>query len=143
MSIRRRRRDERGASAVEFALILPIFLMLLFGIIDFGYMINRGSMLNNAARDAAREASLNATKVQVEQVARAATAQVGDTSNVFITVTCKKPAAAGNCANYDADKATGGTAVVTIKYQHNMLTPVGMFFPGGFDLTRTAEMRIE
>ncbi|WP_110182998.1 TadE/TadG family type IV pilus assembly protein [Nocardioides solisilvae] len=148
MSVRRRHRGERGASAVEFALILPIFLLLLFGIIDFGYAINRGSMINNAARDAAREASFNLTKAQVETVARTGTASVGDASNVFITVTCRKPppspgGVGAACGSYDADRAPGGAAVVTIKYQHKMLTPVGIFFPGGIDLTRTAEMRFE
>lgn len=148
MSIRRRRRGERGASAVEFALILPIFLLLLFGIIDFGYMINRGSMINNAARDAAREASLNGTKAQVETVAKDGTAQVGGAPNVVVKVTCRKPPVApatvgATCGAYDTDKASGGTASVTIEYTHKMLTPVGMFFPGGFNLTRTAEMRIE
>ncbi len=36
----RRRRRERGASLVEFALILPVFLMLLFGMITAGLALN-------------------------------------------------------------------------------------------------------
>lgn len=140
MVLGRRRREERGAAAVEFALILPIFLMLLFGIIDFGYMINRGSMINNAARDAARAASLKSTQAEVEQVATYATRSVGA---VTVTVSCKRPPANTSCGAYDANRLSGDTAVVKIAYKHKMLTPVGMFFPGGFDLTRQAEMRIE
>ncbi|WP_104105893.1 TadE/TadG family type IV pilus assembly protein [Nocardioides sp. 616] len=148
MSFRARHRGERGSAAVEFALILPIFMIFLFGIIDFGYMINRGSIINNAARDAAREASLNGTKLQVETVAKNGTAQVGSAPNVTVSVTCRKPpvlpaAVGAPCSAYDTDKASGGTATVTIAYTHKMLTPVGVFFPGGFNLTRTAEMRIE
>ena len=35
----RKRNSQRGASAVEFAIILPILLMLFFGIVDFGLLI--------------------------------------------------------------------------------------------------------
>ena len=33
--------DQRGAAAVEFALLVPFLCLLLFGVIDFGYMLNR------------------------------------------------------------------------------------------------------
>lgn len=132
-----RRRGERGAAAVEFALILPIFLMLLFGIIDFGYMINRGSMINNAARDAVREASLGGDEVQVRGVA---TSALDGVPGAVVSVSCAKDDGAP-CTF--ASKATGDRAQVTITYQHDMLTPIGIFVPGGFNLSRTAEMRVE
>ena len=50
---------ERGAEAVEFALVVPVFLLLVFGVVDFGYMINHDTMVNNASREGAREGSLN------------------------------------------------------------------------------------
>ena len=49
-----RPRGDRGASAVEFALIVPILLVVLFGIIDFGFAINRYTIVNNAAREGVR-----------------------------------------------------------------------------------------
>jgi len=45
---------ERGSTAVEFALILPILLMLLFGIIDFGRLLYTQEVLNTAVREGAR-----------------------------------------------------------------------------------------
>ncbi|WP_394555065.1 TadE/TadG family type IV pilus assembly protein [Agromyces sp. MMS24-JH15] len=48
------RRDERGAAAVEFALVVVPLLTLLFGIIDFGWIFNQQVSLSNAAREAAR-----------------------------------------------------------------------------------------
>lgn len=138
----RRRRGERGAAAVEFALILPIFLMLLFGIIDFGYMINRSSMINNAARDGVRVASVNGTKAQVEAAAEATLNGVPDAT---LAITCRKNS--GSPCTYGqvpvGNHASGDYAIVAITYQHKMLTPVGIFIPGGFDLSRRAEMRIE
>jgi Flp pilus assembly protein TadG len=51
-------RSRSGAAAVEFAIVLPIFLMILFGIIQFGsLMFLHGNMLN-AARDTVRRMSV-------------------------------------------------------------------------------------
>ena len=50
-----RRRCENGASAVEFALILPVFVLIVAAIIDFGFIFAQQVSLNTAARDASRE----------------------------------------------------------------------------------------
>ena len=42
---------DRGASAVEMALVLPLLLLLLGGIIDFGRLFSASSQLNQAARE--------------------------------------------------------------------------------------------
>lgn len=49
---------DRGAAAVELALVLPVLLLLLFGIIDFGRMLNAQITLTEATREGARAASL-------------------------------------------------------------------------------------
>lgn len=48
------RKSEKGQSMVEFALILPILLMLLLGIIEFGWLLNGKITLNASAREGAR-----------------------------------------------------------------------------------------
>jgi Flp pilus assembly protein TadG len=50
----RQRRSEKGASAVEFALVLPILLFVVFAIIDFGWLFYVDIQVTNAARDGAR-----------------------------------------------------------------------------------------
>lgn len=50
---------ERGAAAVEFALVLPLLLVLLLGIIDFGLYFYNDLQLTHVARDAARYLSVN------------------------------------------------------------------------------------
>lgn len=51
---RARRRSREGAAALEFALILPLFVFLVLGIIDFGHMLYVVNTITNAAREGAR-----------------------------------------------------------------------------------------
>jgi Flp pilus assembly protein TadG len=51
-------RDERGAAAVEMALLVPVLLLILFGIIDFGRMLNTQIALSQAAREGVRGLAL-------------------------------------------------------------------------------------
>ena len=54
---------DRGAAAVEFALLLPVLLLLVFGIIDFGRALNAQVTLTQAAREGARMAALGEPNV--------------------------------------------------------------------------------
>lgn len=53
-SMRRRPGDDRGAAAVELALLLPLLLLILGGIIDFGFAFNAQISLTHAAREGVR-----------------------------------------------------------------------------------------
>ena len=48
------KKNERGAAAVEFALILPLLMLLIFGGIEFGLVMFNKQILTNASREAAR-----------------------------------------------------------------------------------------
>jgi Flp pilus assembly protein TadG len=48
------RRSERGQAVIELALTLPLLLVVVFGIIDFGFMFQRYEAVTNAAREGAR-----------------------------------------------------------------------------------------
>ncbi len=62
--LRRLRETERGQSLVEFAMVLPLFLLLLFSIVDFGRAFYTWLVVTNAAREGARAAA-----VQLDQPA--------------------------------------------------------------------------
>src|SRR2546423_1879110 len=65
-----RRRSERGAAAVEMAFVLPVLLLLVFGVIDFGRALNARIPLPGAARGGARAAVLNqAPNARAQKVA--------------------------------------------------------------------------
>ena len=55
---KRGRRSERGAIAVEFAILLPVFMLLVFGICDFGHAYYMKQLVTNTSRDGARYGSL-------------------------------------------------------------------------------------
>lgn len=65
-------RDERGASAVEFALLAPVLFMLVFGIIQLGIAYHRQQGLEAASREGARTASIGATQTDISNRIRAA-----------------------------------------------------------------------
>lgn len=63
MRLRKRR---RGAAMVEMAIVVPLLIALMAGIIDIGWLYNHQLMLTNAAREGARLGSLNYTEEEVE-----------------------------------------------------------------------------
>ncbi len=96
------RRDERGAAAVEFALVLPLLLLLLFGIIAYGYMLSfRGSM-SQAAAEGARAAAVSVDASKRESNARAAVEEALQAYGVSCSdpgMACAFDAAPAGCAS--------------------------------------------
>lgn len=58
MPMRRTNSGERGASLVEFALIVPLLTVFLFGIVQFGIAYDKKQSINSAAREGARMAAI-------------------------------------------------------------------------------------
>jgi len=87
---RARIRDEHGAAAVEFALVLPILILLVFGIVQFSIMYNAQQGLHAAAREGARLGALPQT-TQSDIVAHVEDALDGvggiDVDDIDITIT--------------------------------------------------------
>jgi Flp pilus assembly protein TadG len=120
---------ERGGAAVEFALIAPLLLMLVFGIADFGWMLMKANLVNSATRDAARVASLAGTYDEIEDSVEVSLASAGiDVDDVDVTITCTNasgPGCADSPASYDANVTSGSVVTVTVSYTHSWITPMG------------------
>ncbi len=65
------KKKENGQAMVEFALLLPVLLLLVCGIIDFAWLAFNQLSLNNACREAARYAAVNTTVDSLETVLEA------------------------------------------------------------------------
>ena len=67
-------KSQKGATAVEFAIILPLLLLLIFGIIEFGLFLFNRHVITNAAREAARAGIVvripRLSNAEIETIAR-------------------------------------------------------------------------
>jgi Flp pilus assembly protein TadG len=57
-ALKRLRKSEHGAELIEMAIVTPLLLLLVLGIVDFGFLFQRYVVLTNAAAEGARVASL-------------------------------------------------------------------------------------
>ena len=57
-------RRERGAAAVEMAIVLPLLLLVIGGLVDFGRAFYLNSVITNASREGARMLAMNYTPAE-------------------------------------------------------------------------------
>lgn len=123
---------QRGAVAVEFALILPILLMLVLGIIDFGRLYYTQVTLTQAAREGARLEALSKPTV-VSGTTGAATGLSGLTVTINGTAYASDPNPAVSCP-------TGQDATVKVSYPNFTFTLAGLVGLGSITLSATGVM---
>jgi hypothetical protein len=117
-------RPDHGAAAVEFALVLPLLCVLLFGIMQFGYTFFEYNEVVAAAREGARSASIGKTDAQVRQRTLAAAPGLDAASLTVVIV-----------------KLTD-SARVTVSYPRTELVPLPEIVVPNV-ITATAEMKME
>jgi hypothetical protein len=109
-------RDERGAVAVEMALLLPLVLLLLFGVIEWGKVFSQVEVYNGMAREGARCASVQAGGVSGCSVYTSITGAVPaqglysppSAANVKVTVNGSSAPLEGACVNHRGAEVTVG-----------------------------------
>lgn len=79
-------RDDHGAAAVEFALVIPLMLTLLLGIVDFGFAFSAKIAVTQAAREGARVLAVGGTTVQARTRVNDALRSNGQVLPVAVTV---------------------------------------------------------
>ena len=134
---RRWRQREDGQAMVEFALILPIFLLILCGIIDFGWLFYNQLTLNNACREGARYAVVNTadnadTQAIINHIENVSS-NVFANDGVEITVTYSAPS-----------NPTSGDVTVNMSADISFFTPVLSTVMGKEKtITSTVVMKVE
>ncbi len=66
--IQRLRSDQRGVSVVEFALIAPVLLTMLMGLLDLAYNVYTAQMLQGAVQDAARKSTIESASMHTAAI---------------------------------------------------------------------------
>jgi hypothetical protein len=135
---RRRRCSDDGAAAVEFALVVPLLVLILFGIISYGMMLSLRQTLSQAAAEGARAAAV--TFVMDEKKPEAIIAVSGALESFDVSCTesgnlLRDGDDVGSCAISDPGECTpeagDGIECVTVtlsyEYEENSIVPT---FPG-------------
>lgn len=143
---------QQGQSLVEFALVLPIFLIIVFGIVDFGMGMRGWITLTNAAREGARVGAVYAlpgTAGTFGSPATCTTVAPEDTSSIAgrsCTSAAGLPLADVAVGVDGAGGDTGDPVRVKMTYDYNYITPLGSFIDGLFGplhMETVADMRLE
>jgi TadE-like protein len=125
-------RSQRGQALVETALVLPVLLIILMGIFDFGRAIFAYNAVSNSAREAVRLAIVKQNATEVEDEAKRSA--IGLDPNE-IDVTFSIP----DCGTI----LLGCTARVKVDHQWTAITPIIGNLVGPIQLSSTTEMKIE
>jgi Flp pilus assembly protein TadG len=125
-----------GAAAVEFAIVAPLFFLLVFGMVEFGRMVMIQQVITNASREGARKAVLDgstASDVKSSVVTYMANGGVTiATSNVTINPADPASAASGSPV----------TVTVSVPFSQVSWLPTPMFL-GSRQMTASTVMRRE
>ena len=142
----RRLKGEEGQDIVEFALVLPILMVLLFGIIDFGWIFFSTAMVGNAAREGARFAVMNYEDC-VTTPGDYSTLNGHVLTNVMDTLPgyLQTPYAGLTVNVTDATTVTSSDPCIDVTVQSSirLFTPIMSTITGStkYDITRTVSMK--
>lgn len=128
------RKERLGVAAVEFAVVAPLFFLLLLGMIEIGRMVMVQQVITNASREGARIAVLDGTTTTDVMNAVEAYLTSGGVRNATVTITPDPPSQAG----YDEPV----TVTVRVPFSQVSWLPTPMFL-GGVELSAVTTMRRE
>ncbi len=114
-------RAARGQSLVEFAAVLPLFVLLIFGIIDGGRLVYINNAVAEAAREGARWGSVQGRSVTAQgraNVRQYTIERMTAVPDPSVTVTCERNGVTRS------DCRTNDVLVVTVRSPVNMITPL-------------------
>ncbi len=130
-------KNEEGQALVEFALVLPLLLIIVCTIIDFGWVFYHNISINNCSREGARYAVVNSEKENREFYIRErimATAPDSIKGKLEVEIVFS-----------DAENPSNGDVTVKVTGKIQALTPVAGIFFRGQEITLTSQttMKVE
>jgi Flp pilus assembly protein TadG len=137
-------RSEKGQAAVEFALILPILLMLIFGIVDFGRILYTKNALTFLSQDAARHMSIYYVSDSTNNTVLST--YVNAHPGTLDTNAFKKSDSTSGIIISSNTIKTGNDVTVSLTYKIYYITPFVNMIPGltnPFYITSSSTFRAE
>lgn len=124
-------RNKQGQSMVETALVLPIIILILLGILEFGRILSSWMIITHASREGARVASLGGTGSQVEERVDAVSSTL-NLEDMTVTITPS------------GTLSRGDMVTVSIGYNVDLITPlIGAIVGNTVPMNADTVMRIE
>jgi Flp pilus assembly protein TadG len=125
-------KNQKGQALVEFAVILPLLLLLIMGIIEFGMMLNSYLTVRNVSREGARAGIVGSTNAEIENTIISTSPNLEE-SKLTINIT---PA--------EGSRKSGDTLTVQLNYKYELIVPIISSLLGNeIDLKAQTSMRIE
>ncbi|MBF8983819.1 pilus assembly protein [Lutibacter sp. B2] len=125
-------RSEQGQSVIEFALILPILLLLICGIFDFSRVLYTYMNLHIITQESVRLGALGDDDLSISQFA-IEKLHIGDSNLLEIEI-----------APTESDRKSGDYMTVTLKYPVTYVTPfISLIFPSPYNVITDSTIRIE
>lgn len=129
------RKTQRGQAVVEMALVLPILIMLIFGIIEFGRILNTYMIVTNLSREGARQGATGGTDAEIVTAVKSGTnSNQINPNNLTVII---NPAA-------NSPRARGSSVGVRVSYPVDIIAPViGTVIGDPYTVTSETIMRVE
>jgi Flp pilus assembly protein TadG len=126
------KKDQRGQALIETALILPIFLLILVGILDFGRLTYSYAHLHMAAQETVRLGGLGEKDTAISTFARQYV-HLGDNTKLQVEIT-----------PLDTVRHSGDYVTVKLRYPFQFLTPlISKLFPSEYKIETDSTIRVE
>ncbi|BEP27719.1 TadE/TadG family type IV pilus assembly protein [Helicovermis profundi] len=124
--------NSKGQSLVEFTIVLPIILVLILGLLEFGLILNSYITINTISRNGARLASVGASDLEINQELIIDAPNI-DFNKVTVTISPN-----------ESDRLRGESVRVDILYKYNVNIPfINLIIGSEVDLKSSNSMRIE
>lgn len=125
----------RGQSMVEMAIMLPLLLLMFFGIIEFGLMLGSYVLIHDLARDGVRAGVVGADNDAIKsQIIGNSVLLDTDSAHLTITIT----------PEYYSNRKVGDPLEVKIDYKHDVITPlIGSIVGSPVNMSAKYRMRTE
>jgi Flp pilus assembly protein TadG len=127
-------KNKKGQALVELALILPVLLLLIFGIIEFGRVFGTYLLITHGAREGARAAAVGATDAEIFSIVQNRTAPLTlDIAKLDIDITPS-----------ESSRYRGDGVEIVVSYPVKIYAPVISSIIGDpFNLSAQVIMRVE
>lgn len=124
--------NEKGQSVVELAILLPILLLILMGIFEFGRVMNAQLIITQVSREGARSASVGGSDTEIIQTINESISSL-DSSKLTIKITPSQ-----------GSRVRGTTVVVETIYRMDIVIPIiENIIPDPMNLRAQTTMRVE